>query len=404
MTEVRLQRPRLHTGQQEVHNDSARFRVVVAGRRWGKSILGGLLATEAATQGGSVLWVAPVYDQANIGWEAVTRYATAINRAVPCVEVRRSEREVHYPGGGVIRVRSGDVPDRLAGRAYDLAILDEAADLKPDLWAEHVRPTLTDRQGKAIIISTPKGPGWFHDLYLRGGYGSVQSFRYPSSSNPYLPASEIDAARDELPDRIYRQEYLAEFLTDGEVFARLDEAVRPGTRGTHAPVIGVDVGQATDWTVVVVVDPDTGTVLDLDRRQKETYQGLVGGLRVMTTKWSPASVYVEANGVGAGFIDLAREAGVPVTAWHTTHESKRRIVQSLMLAFEQGAIALPVDLPHHAALLAELQAFRVTHTAAGAYTYGAPAGLHDDCVMALAIAWEARREARIDRTPFLIQF
>ena len=138
---------RYHTGQEEVSRSTARFKVLAAGRRWGKTRLGISEALHAAAKGGRAWWVAPTYPIAMEGW----RPLRTMGHELPGAEVREADRELRVPGGGVIEVRSADNPQRLRGAGLDFVVLDEAAFMAQQAWTEALRPALSDRQGGCTL-------------------------------------------------------------------------------------------------------------------------------------------------------------------------------------------------------------------------------------------------------------
>jgi hypothetical protein len=215
--------PRLHPGQRTVRDSSARFKVLACGRRWGKTLLGVALCVEAAAKGGRAWWIGPTFPIASIGWRAVKHLA----KQIPGSEIREGERMATLPGGGWIQVRSSDNPDSLRGEGLDLAVFDEAAFQVEDAWVEAVRPALSDRQGKALFISTPQGRNWFWRLWTRGQAGDAEwaSWTFPTSDNPHIDPVEIIAAKQGLPERTFAQEYEADFsLSEGVFFPEWSEA------------------------------------------------------------------------------------------------------------------------------------------------------------------------------------
>lgn len=210
---VRIKLPPFHPRQREIALSPARFRVVAAGRRFGKTRAGAALCMMTAANGGRAWWVAPSYKMGAVGWRQVRLLA----RQIPGVVIGQVERLVTLPNGGTIQVRSADEPDSLRGEGLNLAVLDECAFMKPEAWTEAIRPALSDRRGRALFISTPKGRNWFYDLWMMGMDAAEQdwaSWQLPTSANPFIDPAEIEAARQLLPDDIFRQEYLAEFLAE----------------------------------------------------------------------------------------------------------------------------------------------------------------------------------------------
>jgi len=161
---MKLRLPALHAAQAEIRDSEARFRVVAAGRRFGKTLLGSALCIAVAARGGRTWWVAPSYKMAAVGWRGIRQLAAQI----PLTQVHKVRMLVTLPSGGTVQVRSADDPQSLRGEGLDFCVLDECAFMREEAWAEALRPALSDRQGGAMFISTPKGRNWFWRLYQRG--------------------------------------------------------------------------------------------------------------------------------------------------------------------------------------------------------------------------------------------
>lgn len=383
--EVRL--PALHRRQQAVHDSPARFRVLVCGRRWGKTMLVLACALEQALQGKRVWYVAPAYPMARVAWRELERWGGQLAAKGLCV-VRKTDHALSFTGGGEIVCRSADNRDSLRGDGLDLVVVDEAALVDERAWTECLRPALSDRRGRALIISTPRGQNWLSVYYQRGQDGSepdVESWCFPSYTNPFLDPEEIKSARLDMPDRVFRQEYGAEFIADGAVFRGVRECIGQAER-TGGVVFGVDWGRSDDFTVAVAMDRETGAVLAMDRMRQVDYVVQVGRLNSLARQWEPECILAESNAMGEPLVEQLRAEALPVQGFATTSASKPRIIDALALAFEQRAITIPND----PVLLAELAAYTMERSTSGRWTYSAPSGMHDDCVMALALAWEAR--------------
>ena len=374
-----------HPGQVEVHNDQARFKVLAAGRRWGKTRLGVNECLDVAAQGGRAWWVAPSYKTSEVGWRPLRRIGGKIG-----AEIRKVDRMINLPGGGSVQVRSADDPNSLRGEGLDFVVLDENAFMKEEAWTEALRPALSDRQGKALFISTPKGHNWFWRLFQRGKDKSISefaSFQFPTSNNPYIVPEEIEAARKSLPERIFNQEYLAMFLDDaGGVFRRVMDAATAIEQivpeDGHEYIMGVDWGQMVDFTVIIVLDITTKSVVFMDRFNKIDYVFQSDRLKALVKRYNPTTVIAETNSMGA-MLDRLLHEGLPIQGFTTTNATKAEIVRGLQLAFENGEIKILND----PILIGELQAYEQERTPSGLWKFGAPEGMHDDTVIALAIAW-----------------
>lgn len=384
---ITIKLPGLHPSQQSVWSHPARFQVLACGRRWGKTRLGALRCSTVALNGGRAWWVAPSYPMTQVGWRVIVHLA----RQVPGATEHKGDRLITMPGGGTVQVRSADDPNSLRGDGLDFVVVDEAAFVKEAAWTEALRPALADRLGRAMLISTPKGRNWFWRAWMRGddaGDNAWMSWQLPTADNPYIQPGEIEAARLGLPERVFQQEFLAQFMDDaGGVFR--------GVMGTataiaqtepvvdHQYVMGVDWGKHNDWTVLALLDVTTKTMAALDRFNQIDYALQVQRLKALYERFRPVRVIAEANSMGEPLVEQLFREGVPVSPFTTTNATKATIIESLALAFERGTIEVLPD----PALIGELQAFEMERLPSGLMRYQAPAGLHDDMVMALALAW-----------------
>jgi hypothetical protein len=214
-----IELPPLHTGQARIEAGEARFTVVVAGRRFGKSFYGVRRAVQSGLRGGRVWWVAPTYSLASEGWEVLM----ALGSQVPGARIQRNpeDRCVWFPRSGPlqgrVQVRSADNPQSLRGAGLDGVVADEFPLMQETAWTQGLRPTLTDTKGWALFIGTANGRGtWGHRLWQRGWGKDPEvgwtSFQAPTWENPYIDAEEIEAARRDLHPAIFSQEYGAEWI------------------------------------------------------------------------------------------------------------------------------------------------------------------------------------------------
>lgn len=391
---VKIHRP--HLAQAQIRREARRFNVVDCGRRFGKTLFGGDLLVESVLRGEPAAWFAPSYKYLIEVWDAVTDTLAPI-----ITEVNKTDKRLKTMSGGVVRMWTLQDKDAGRGDAYARVVIDEAA-MVPNLmsiWDNAIRPTLTDYQGDAWIFSTPKGHNAFWQMWQRGQGGEPdwRSWKFPTAANPYMLASEIEQARRTLPERVFAQEYLAEFMEDaGGVFRRVMAAatLEPQDEPTvgHQYVMGVDWGKQNDWTVITVVDATAqpARLVHLDRFNQIDYALQRARLMALAERWQPMVVLAESNAMGEPIIEQLQREGLPVRGFTTTNASKAEAIEALALAFEQGALQIIND----ATLIAELQAYEMGRTPSGMVRYSAPEGMHDDCVMALAIGWHAAARPR----------
>ena len=200
--------------QSEIFLSPSRFVSVVAGRRFGKTFLstGKILEKACGGNDRNVWYVAPTYGAAKeIAWDMLIH--TVPREYVS--KTNESSLTLRLINGSVISLKGAEKPNNLRGRALDFVVLDEFADMRPEAWYEVLRPSLSDRQGGALFIGTPKGRNHFYDLWAKGidGAADWQSFQYTTLEGGNVPQSEVDAARADLDERTFNQEYCAEFVT-----------------------------------------------------------------------------------------------------------------------------------------------------------------------------------------------
>lgn len=215
----------LHPGQKVVLKDKHRFRVVVAGRRWGKTQVSKVALIEAACERRNLLvwYVAPTYSMArSILWDD-------LKNSIPGAYIKRineTRMTIHLINGSKIELKGADKPDSLRGVGIDFLVIDEAQDIKEETWTMVLRPTLSTTGGRVIFIGTPKAFNWLYDLYVLGQRGETyidengrtvvnhwKSWQFPTITSPFIPPSEIRQARRDMDPKSFRQEYEASFET-----------------------------------------------------------------------------------------------------------------------------------------------------------------------------------------------
>lgn len=238
---------RLHQPQAEILSDTHRFRVINCGRRFGKTTLAvEEIKCVAIAKKARIAYIAPTYQQArDIAWQMLIKelkgVATKINESRLEFEIVNKDGET-----SIIQLRGWESIETLRGQSFDFIVIDEVASMRNFWmnWHEVIRPTLTDRRGQVIFISTPKGFNHFYDLYNTEDE-DFKSFHFTSYDNPFIPGDEIDKARKEIPEDRFAQEYLADFRkTEGLVYKEFD-------RDKHVtkdqPKTVVDTVAGIDW-------------------------------------------------------------------------------------------------------------------------------------------------------------
>ncbi len=374
--------------QNEVVSTSSRFNVIDVGRRAGKTHLGLDLCAGAVTGGRPIGWFSPTYKMLGEVWRS------AVNLFAP-ITVRKNatDRRIEFTGGGLLEFWSLENPDSARGRRYQRIIVDEAAMVPAlmDAWNFVLRPTLADWLGDAWFLSTPKGRNGFWQMWQYGqdpGNADWMSWQMPSTVNPKVPAEEFEAMRLSMPERIYAQEILAQFLEDAggifrNVVARSTAVQAEQPHAMAGYIMGVDWGKMEDFTVLSIIDARTGTQVYMDRFNQIDYAVQTGRLRSLAQRFGVQVIVAERNSIGEPLIESLQREGLPVQPFMMTNATKARIIDALALAFETGSITTLNDPIQ----IAELQAYEMERLPSGMMRYSAPDGMHDDTVIALALAW-----------------
>lgn len=308
-------------------------------------------------------------------------YKNVANILQPITKRKHENQFIELITGHTIDFWSMDNP--MAGRSkkYKLAIIDEAAFVKGlwDSWNESIRPTLTDLKGEAWFFSTPKGKNDFYKLFMRGRSGDQgwASWQMSTYTNPYIDAHEIDEAKRDLPALAFSQEYLAEFNENvanpfGLQFIR---QCTYSQSTLSAVCYGVDLAKSNDYTVIIGLD-EHGQVCYFDRFQKDWRQTLQ---TILSLPDIPTRV--DSTGVGDPIAEELQNKRSQVFGFKFSQTSKQQLMEGLSVAIQQRKIAFP-----EGQITDELGNFEFEYTRTGV-RYSAPAGLHDDCVCALALAW-----------------
>jgi hypothetical protein len=377
-----------HHRQREVIDSDHRFRVLNWGRRTGKNEVAIVETVRYALEhaGEVVWWVAPSYQQADdYGFGRMREMLPgALVRGEPKLT---NPKEIELVNDTVISFKSAEKPKNLKGAGVDYMVVDEAASIPGDIWYEYLRPTLTDTLGEAVIISTPKGKDWFYDLFKRGeddDDASTWSTHATSFENPHVPDSEIEQQRETIPERVFKQEYLAEFVDDaGSVFVDIpiEDYAYEDRPGTSPYRIGVDYARHHDWTVVTVLDTE-GYVVEFKRVNETSWHAIQTVIENVYERYNPATVQVDATRDNKITEDL-EASGVPVEGVRFTASEKAAMIEDLAAMLETEDIVVPEGATQ---LRHELEAYEYEVTSHGNVKYSAPDHTHDDAVDSLALA------------------
>jgi hypothetical protein len=367
---MRIELPEPHPNQIPVLKSSARFRVLMCGRRWGKSELSQIEIITESLKGHQVAYITPTYNLAKTFFDKLAK-------AVP-FPANRSELTISLPTKGSIQFFTGERLDNLRGRKFHLVVVDEASFIPnlEDGWLNSIRPTLTDYIGRALFLSTPKGKNYFYSLFMKGGEQDWEAFRFTTYDNPHINKNEIDDARTQLPEAVFEQEYMANPMENaanpfGSAF--ISQCTYPIS--TAAPAVyGIDLAKSTDWTVIIGMDR-MGAVCYFERFQND-WRTTKQKIKLL----QKAPMLIDSTGVGDPITEELQHDGMEVTGFKFSQTSKQQLMEGLQAAIHQRKITFPSGI-----ITQELEIFEYQYHSGGV-RYSAPSGFHDDCVMALALA------------------
>jgi PBSX family phage terminase large subunit len=384
-----------HQKQKEVVelclDETTKYIICCTGRQFGKTFLAMniLLKWALEDNGANLMFVSPVYSQAK---KVFSELVTAIADTGLCVSMNKSELFITFINGSIIYFRSGEREDSLRGYTLDYLIMDEAAYQKEAVWKQVLRPTVLVKGKKVLFISTPKGTNWFSEIANMGyseDYTQYKTFHATSFDTPFITEEELKEAKLSLPDTIYRQEILAEFIGDGgEVFSNLNKSCvltsYPSKDTSDRYYAGLDIGRANDYTVLTILNTK-GEVVRIYRERQNSWNIIVSEV-VKHLKEFGARCTIEINGIGDPIFEQIKKQYSNVEPFFTSNESKQNIIEELILTLNEEKIKLPTKELNED-LYKELSVFTYEYSPrTRKVKYGAPSAFHDDMVMSLALA------------------
>jgi len=386
-TENRIEIPiSYHPAQDQIFSSPAQKKVIAKGRRFGLTKGYANRVIQYLIDGISpILWVDTV--NSNID-RYIERYFFPVLRHLPpkVWQWRQQKKELTI-FNSKLDIRSADRPELIEGFAYRAIFINEAGIVLRDeyLWHNAIQPMTLDFNPDIYIGGTPKGKGLFHELFVRASETpGWKDFRFSSFDNPYLDKKELQNLVDEIPPSIQSQEIYAEFMEDSStVFRNVEnckgaQAAEPQPGKTY--YAGLDLARLKDFTVLIVLDQD-GRQVFMDRFNIVDWA--IQEVRIAeSVKKYKAHLLVDSTGVGDPIFEGLRRMGLNVEGYKFSNESKKQLVQSLMMSFELAKIKI-FDDP---TLINEINVFEYEITGSGLISYSAPERYHDDCVMALALA------------------
>lgn len=387
--EAVYRRPWLYAKQQAAVFHAARYGVVEASTKSGKTVSHMAWLLEQAmrgTTGDHYWWAAPTYAQTEI---AFRRFKAGLPRDV--YTANETKLTLTLANDAMLWFKTGERPDALYGEDVQAAVIDEASRFREEAW-HAIRSTVSATRGPLRMIGNVRGrKNWFYALCRRAEAGEPDMQYAKLTARDAVDAgiletAEVEDARRQLPEAVFRELFLAEAADDeGNPFGldHLRRCLRPLSEA--APIAwGIDLARSVDWTVAIGLDA-AGQVCRCARWQspwEETHRRLLELV-------GEVPALVDCTGTGdAPFERLSRQGGSQFQGYLFTAASKQRLVEGLAVAIQHREVGFP-----EGPILAELESFEYLYSRGGGVRYSAPEGSHDDCVMALALAvacWQAQ--------------
>lgn len=370
----------------------AKVKVIAKGRRYGLTKgYANFIITKMVGGISPILWVDAVYTNID---RYIERYFIPVLKHLPKEHWKwRQQKKELSVFDSKLDLRSADRPELIEGFAYKLIILNEAGIILKDeyLWENAIRPMIMDFNPDQLIGGTPKGQNLFFDLKVKADddkdprYKDWEYFHRTSYDNPFLKKKEIDALVADMPEHVRKQEIFAEFLEDSAcVFGNIDKCkISEPERGVEGLYyyIGIDLAKTVDFTVISILD-QYGKQVYFNRIHQLDWPYQIKLIREVAKEYE-GRICIDSTGVGDPIFDaLAIDEGLDVHGYKFTNESKKQLIERLMLSFEQEKISI-LDEPVQTN---ELKIFGYELSPSGVFRYSAPEGKHDDCVIALGLA------------------
>ena len=387
--QINYQRPFLTTYQQAILDAPERYTITAAATKCGKTASHIIWIFEQALllkDNQSVWWIAPVYQQAEI---AFRRMKSQISEKDFFIS-NESKLTLILPNGARLEFKSGEKPDNLYGDDVYAAVVDEASRMREESWYA-LRSTLTATKGKCKMIGNVKGKkNWFYKLGERARLGEAdyKFFKitaYDAAKEGILDIEEIEQAKKDLPEFVFKELYLAEPSDDNSNPFGIDnirKCYAPLSNGTPI-AFGIDLAKYTDWTVITGLD-NQNKVCYTERFQGDWMQTKQKIINVV----GRIPAHIDATGVGDPIVEDLQRILPNIKGFKYTSQSKQQLMEGLVMEIQQHTIFFPEE-PYGF----ELENFEYEYTRTGV-KYSAPSGMHDDAVNSIALANDCKKHNR----------
>ena len=379
--QITYTRPFVTDYQRRILDSPARYTITAAATKVGKTASHIIWLFEQALrlkENQSVWWVAPVYQQAEIAFNRMRSQVTDKG----FFKVNESKLRLTTPMGGIIQFKSAEKPDNLYGDDVYAAVFDEFTRAREEAWFA-LRSTLTKTQGKCKLIGNVKGKkNWGYKMAERARMGEPdyefhKITAYDGVNAGILAFEEVEQAKRDLPPHIFSELYMAEPTEDGSNpfgLSYISQCIEP-LSGKPVEWYGIDLAKYTDWTVIIGLDAEY-KVCHFERFQMDWAQTEQRIIKVVGS--TPAAI--DSTGVGDPIVENIQRHCPKILGVKFTSVSKQQMMEQLTADVHAASIRFPEGV-----IADEMRNFEFEHTQTG-MRYSAPSGLHDDAVVALALA------------------
>lgn len=351
MRKLKVQLPPMHMGgQYQAFNDDARFKLIVCGRRWGKDYLFAGELIKDAIAGGICWWIWPTNDYAIPGWRFLNQLIEPVLEYG--VEVTKAPRCIYFPGGGEIRMKSAHKGDKMRGEGLKCVAASEI-DYIPNflnMWDYELRAALADMQGRGLFNTTPNGKGGSaYELYGRTitmdemERSEWTFYNHPTRDNPHIAREELEKIKKTVSERVWRQEFEAEFLESGATwFTYVDRAmiVEPGNEPEEGKEYraGIDWGRKHDRTIVSIVECSESVVkqVEIEKIDSLTTGEQIRRVAEVLKYWNVEVAGCDTTGMGLSNTEILEEIApfVECVYYSYTRPFKINMMNKLAEAYE----------------------------------------------------------------------
>jgi|TARA_Y100000034_G_C6886677_1_gene407185 hypothetical protein len=396
----------LTSKQMEFFDLNNKYIVIVAGRRFGKGELAVRFQTikhalqKETDEDNPHAWVAPTFRQSKLGYYKTLRFlklnniAHTANKSELYIDIFPQKKGSEITFFSRVQFFSLDRPDLIEGFSFMSLVMDESGiSLKnPEVWENSLAPTTLDHDCPVLFIGTPKGKNLYYKFYLNGldktkpEWCTVTASTYDNTieNGGTLQKHVIDELVKQLPEHVIEQEIYAKFVDSGGSVFRKSRICAKGSFQKYSPkkkyIAGLDLAKVNDYTVMTIGTVE-GEVVHIERLNQLDWNIQKEIVYNLSKDYGRCKILMDSTGVGDPIFEDLKRMRIPVDGYHFTHNSKRELINKLIVSTENESISYPP----YKQLLLELDAYEYTVSTAGNIKTNAPLGFHDDCVISLAL-------------------